>query len=280
MRRIFIGVVFIISIIGLIFVGCGEVNHYNANKARPEMVFYVGSTMVKPISVLVDHFEKNKNCRIKIIQGGSQALYERLKKGKNGDLYVPETFQYRKDNLEEGILKESVLVGYNKAVMLVKKGNPLGIDGGLFQLSNPDNKVVICNPDSSAIGEETKKILGKYGRFQEVLSNTSLLARNFMEMIEAIESEKVDVGIGWYAITVWRENKEKIEAIEIEGNYVQKKKITMSLVDYSKEKELVKDFMEYATSRDGRQTFKKFGFLDEDDINKLMEVSFGHMLSN
>ena len=51
-------------------------------KAKPELIFYCGITMVKPMKVIASHIEKTQNCTIKIVQGGSADLYSSLKFSK------------------------------------------------------------------------------------------------------------------------------------------------------------------------------------------------------
>jgi molybdate transport system substrate-binding protein len=242
---------------------------------KPQLLFYIGITMVKPIAQLVEEFEKENNCEIIVSQGGSQDLYDSLKQSQQGDLYMPGSYSYRKNNLGDGILlDDAVLVGYNKASIVVAKGNPLGFTNDLVQLSNPENRVVICNPDSGSIGKETKKILEAHGTFDEVFSNAIYLTTDSRNLTDAIANKDADICINWHATTAWEGNRENVDAILIDEEYAKKKMLILSLTSFSEEPELTKKFMEYASSEHGRQVFKDYGFLDDKDLETIDGVTF------
>ncbi|PLY06705.1 MAG: molybdenum ABC transporter substrate-binding protein, partial [Desulfuromonas sp.] len=122
----------------LIFlVGCSNDSLTDESASRPELLFYVGITMVKPVSELAREFEHANNCRIKIIQGGSQDLYDSLKTSGLGDLYLPGSLSYRSRNFADGLLLDTRFVGYNQASIMVAKGNPQGFPSDLSLFSNP-----------------------------------------------------------------------------------------------------------------------------------------------
>ena len=89
------------------------------SKDKEELVFYIGITMVKPVDVLAKEFEKENNCKIKILQGGSQDLYNSIKSSKIGDLYLPGSTSYRTNNLKDGLIS-SIEVDENKIITNTK----------------------------------------------------------------------------------------------------------------------------------------------------------------
>jgi molybdate transport system substrate-binding protein len=231
-----------------------------------ELLFYVGITMVKPMSLLAEEFEKSSECKIKILQGGSKDLYDSLKMSKKGDLYMPGSVSYRERFLHEGLLDEAVFVGYNKAALVVKKGNPKKIPASLDALSDSNYMVVLGNEQSGSIGAETKKILEKYGNYQEAMLNTIYLTTDSRNLTKAIKDGEADVVLNWYATTFWDENKNAVEGIPLDERYAKKKMLTLNLLKSSTNKDETKKFMEFATSKRGREVFYEYGFLDEKDL--------------
>lgn len=268
MKKNSIVVIVIFSIVFLNLVGCQA----NENNEKKEMLFYIGITMVKPVSELVEIFEKENDCVIKIIQGGSNDLYESIDASNRGDLYLPGSNFYRLNNYESGYFLEGQFVGYNKATLVVKKGNPLGFTGDLSALADKNNRVVICNPDSGSIGKETKKILEKYGNFEEVFANALYLTSDSRNITKAISSNEADISINWYATIFWDDNEDKVEGIIIDEKYALKKKLVFSLLKSSENKELARKFMKYASSEEGKSIFYKYGFLDDSDLDEYDEV--------
>lgn len=264
MTALIIGMLMLINM-----TGCAE-----QEVEKPQMLFYIGITMVKPVAQLVEEFEVENNCEIKIVQGGSQDLYDSLEQSREGDLYLPGSYSYREKTLDKGLLLDAVFVGYNKAALMVKEGNPKGFTNALSQLEEKENRVVICNPDSGSIGRESKKILDAYGNFDAVFSNSIYLTTDSRNLTDAIASGDADICINWYATAMWDENSAYVDAIEIDPAYAKKKMLIMSLLKESKYPELTKKFMEYASSEHGRDVFKAYGFLDDEDIENIDQVEF------
>jgi len=269
-----------LSIVALFFSGCGdkkgseEVKSESVAAKKPELLFYCGITMVKPIAEIAKIIEERENCTIKITQGGSKDLYASLKNSQKGDLYLPGSLSYRKENLKDGILQDAVLVGYNKASLAVKKGNPKNVKGDLEELFREDLNIVLCSPDSGSIGRETKNILTKYGKYDEAMKKSIYITTDSRNLNKALDQGDADVVINWYATTLWSENKDKVEPIVIDEKYAEKKKLIINLLSFSQNKEIAKKFMDFAASKEGRDIFKKYGFLDEYDYNNIDKDSF------
>jgi molybdate transport system substrate-binding protein len=236
-------------------------------KSEEQMLFYVGITIVKPIAELAKSFMEENNCEIEIIQGGSQDLYDSLKLSNKGDLYLPGSLSYREAYKSEGILLDAKIVGYNQAAIQVKKGNPLNITSDLSKLEDENLKVILCNPDSGSIGDETKKILESYGNYDEAINNALFLTTDSRNIIKAFSEDNADISINWHATLTWEENKYIVESIPIDEKYAQRKILAINLLKSSDNPELAMKFIEYATSDIGRETFKKYGFLSDEDLD-------------
>ncbi|MBN2797477.1 MAG: substrate-binding domain-containing protein [Clostridia bacterium] len=241
---------------------------------KPELLFYIGITMVKPVMELKETFEAEHDCIIRIVQGGSQDLYDSLKTSEEGDLYMPGSYSYRLNNLEDGLLLDAVLVGYNKASLVVKEGNPLGFSNDLSQLADKNIKVVICNPDSGSIGSETKKILDAYGNYEDVFDNAIYLTTDSRNLTDAIVDGDAELCINWFATTVWEDNVDLVDAILIDEIYAEKKMLIMNLIKTSRYPDLTLEFMAYASSEHGKSVFKKYGFIDDEDLEIMDKVEF------
>ncbi len=241
---------------------------------KKELLFYIGITMIKPVNELAKEFEKEHNCTIKILQGGSQDLYESIISSKTGDLYLPGSVSYRNKHLEDGILLDGTFVGYNKVALVVKKGNPLGIKADLNELSNPKYRVVLGNEKSGSIGKKTKKVLDNFGNYEDAILNTVYLAPDSRNLTKAISSGEADLVLNWYATTFWDDNKSFVEPLVIDEKYAKKAKLVFNLLQTSKNKSLTKKFMDYAASTKGREIFYKYGFLDKNDLKNFDKVTF------
>jgi molybdate transport system substrate-binding protein len=206
--------------------------------------------------------EKKYNCNIKIIQGGSKDLYKSLALSKQGDIYLPGSDSYRKNNIKDGYLLDSQYIGYNKAAIFVQKGNPKNVKN-MDDLLNEEIATVLCSPNSGSIGKMTKKLLVSYKGedfFDEAYDLAVEIGTDSRNLNKALIEKKVDMTINWRATGFWDENSKYIDIIEIDEKYAPKKKLVLNLLKFSKHPEIVKDFMEYAASKDGQEIMQRYGF--------------------
>jgi molybdate transport system substrate-binding protein len=229
---------------------------------KKELLIYCGITMIKPMSDIARIIEEQENCRIIITKGGSGNLLKSIKINKVGDLYLPGSDSYIKTCLQENIVTDTVFVGYNKAALMVQKGNPKGITADLSNLTSKEYSIVIGNPDSGSIGRETKKILEKRGIFQEVAANALKMTTDSKELVRVLKDKEADLVINWYATSTWAENVSCVHVLGISEKYARKKKLVIGLLRTSKYPEIARKFMEYAASEQGQELFRKYGLYD------------------
>jgi len=239
------------------FASCGT-NTEKKDTATKELLIYCGSTMSKPISEIAKIIEVQENCKIQISIGGSGNLYKSILANKIGDLYLPGSETYVKTGFDENIITDTVFVGINKAVIMVKKGNPKNISN-ISDLANLDYRVIIGDPNSGSIGKETKKILDKKELFDKVSENAIHLTIDSKDLILSLKNDEADIIINWYAPYTWDNNKDFIDLINIDKEYAKQKNLYLSLLTYSKYPDIAKKIMEYAKSKEGQNIFKKYG---------------------
>ncbi len=251
--------VILLAVVSAFVSGCGQTKKEEKKK---ELLIYCGITMIKPMSDIARIIEEQENCKIIITKGGSGNLLKSIRINKIGDLYLPGSDSYVKTCLDEGLVTETVHVGYNKAAMMVQKGNPKRITADLNNLASKEYYVVICNPSSGSIGRETKKILDKKGIFQEVQDNARVITTDSKDMSLALINKQADLVINWYATSTWPDNKSYIDVLPIGEEFATKKRLAIGLLKMSSHQEIARKFMEYAASDKGRELFNKYGLYD------------------
>lgn len=257
--------------------GCNDTQEKKAPQSMqtPELIFYVGITMVKPMTELAKQFEAKEGVKIKILQGGSEDLYQSAKSSGAGDLYMPGALSYRTKYLHEGILtSDAVLVGYNRAALMVKKGNPLSIQADLKVLLDQRYKTVLCNPESGSIGSETKKILNSAGIYGDAMARSIYLTTDSRNLIKAIKEGDADVILNWRATGFWDGNKDVVDVLDLPEEIASKSTLVLIPLKSSKYPEKVRAFMEFARSVEGRKVFYQFGFLNDDELAKFETLQF------
>jgi len=218
--------------------------------------------MVKPMEKIAHIIEKRYNCKIRIIQGASQDLYDALKLAKKGDLYLPGSNSYRTKFLHEGYLLDAEYIGVNKAAIFVQKNNPLHIKS-LDDFKNTHLNIILANSQSGSIGKNTKKILEKFGGidfFDTVFDSAIEIGTDSTDINNAFKLKNADIAINWKATAFFKENKPYISIVNINKKYAPSKKLVINLLSFSKYPIISKTFMKYAKSQEGQQIMEQYGF--------------------
>jgi molybdate transport system substrate-binding protein len=233
--------------------------------AKTELIFYCGITMVKPMSEIAKIIEKKYNVKIKILQGGSGDLYDSLSLSKKGDLYLPGSDTYIKKHLSEGLLGYKKYIGYNQIAIFVKKNNPHKVKN-LDDLTRNDLSVSLGNPETCSMGKATNKVLKKYKGedfLYEVEDNMALYSSDSRDFNQLLKHNQVDVGLNWKATAFFPENRKYIDIVEINEKYAPKKRLVLTLLNFSKNKKIAKAFIDFSASMAGQKIMREYGFLDE-----------------
>jgi molybdate transport system substrate-binding protein len=242
--------------------GGGDTAGSSAAADQPELLVYTGVTMVKPMTEIAKIIEEQEGCTITIKSGGSGDLLTEIKESQAGDLYLPGSDSYIKQCEEEKLVTESAHVGFNKAAMMVQKGNPKNISADLESLLNPEYTVIIGDHTSGSIGKETQKILANKRIYEKVRDSAVTLAAESKDMMDKLKNKEADLIINWYATATWPENVSDVEAIPIDEEFAPRKKLVLGLLTISKNPELAQKFMAYAASTEGKDIFNKYGLYD------------------
>lgn len=224
---------------------------------------HCGTTMVKPIKEMAKVFESKYNCRVKLVKGGSQDLFDSLKFLKNIDLYLPGSSAYLKKHKADNFFISSKYIGFNQAVIFVQKSNPKSINS-LEDFENKDIKTMLCNPDSGSIGKNSKNVLTSYKGeefYDKIYSSTTLLGSDSKTINKKLREKSVDMAINWRATAFFDDNSKYIDIVDIDKQYAPKKKLMLTLLSFSPEPILAQEFMNFASSKEGQSIMKKYGFL-------------------
>jgi molybdate transport system substrate-binding protein len=227
--------------------------------AVPTLKFYCGVTMAKAMRMIANKFEAKTGAKIIIIKGGSGSLYKKILHSQSGDLYLPGADKYIKDD-QNGLFVYTRLVGYNRPVILVQKGNPKGITG-LDDFLNPAVRVVIGDKHSGSVGKITKKILTTYKgeKFYQKVYNRAKKVPTSVEIVQALKADMADTSINWKAAAFDGDNSKYVDYINI-PYIAPKQKLILAVIKYSLHPELAKQFVDFATQAENKALMKSKGF--------------------
>ncbi|MES9940727.1 MAG: substrate-binding domain-containing protein [Candidatus Thiodiazotropha sp. 6PLUC2] len=257
-----------ISLLGILGFAAYFINSLLFTPPQPpykkELLVYCGITLIKPMSEIASILEEREGIKISIIKGGSGNLLKSIRFNRIGDLYLPGSESYIKQANDEGLISESIHVGYNKAALMVRKGNPKKVKPDLSELLRPDLYVVLGNADSGSIGKETKKILSSAGLLENVMLNVRELTTDSKRLTDVINNSEADLVINWFAPSTWPENSNFIDTLPIDEQYANKKRLVLGLLSTAKYPKIARLFLDYASSKDGIDIFNRYGLYSVD----------------
>ncbi len=229
-------------------------------KTQKEILIYCGMTMTQPVMELGALVEKEKNCRVRMTYGESQWLKDTALATKTGDVYFPGSPSYLKSMLADKTVVETVEVGENRIVFMVKKGNPKKVKGDLRELLRNDIKIVLGDPDKGSIGRETKISLDKMEIYSRAVARALYLTPDSKGLAQAIRQGDADVVVNWKPLAVLQENAQQMDIIILPAGQTEKRTLTMGRLSFSRHVDLAKYFLERAVSEEGRAIFNTYGF--------------------
>lgn len=229
---------------------------------KPEMLLYCGITMVRPMTEIVQSFEKRENVRITIAQGGSEDLYQSAKKSGVGDWYLPGEPSYRDKHLSEGLFGDHINVGYNQMALMVQKGNPKRVKADPREMLRKDLIAILGNAESGSVGQEAKSILDHLGIYPQAVQAAAFLAPDSRSLANAMKKGEADVTLTWRATGFFADNAARLDVIDLDTKIARPQALLLIQLKSSKHAETAKRFMAFAAGDEGQAVFRRYGFLD------------------
>jgi len=216
--------------------------------AKPNLLFYCGTAMVKPMLKVASEIEKKYHCKVTIIQGASRDLFESIRVAQKGDLFLPGNSDYIDQKGKYFTYQK--YIGYNQLALFVQKGNPLHIKG-LDDLVRNDLLVVIGNPETCSAGKVTEETLLRYkGKvfLEKVKYNISSYAADSRDMNQMFLKKQVELGLNWIATSRFPDNKEAIDTVSLLELSSSRKSLILATLKFSKYPEIAQAFIDYVLS--------------------------------
>ncbi|MBN2644548.1 MAG: substrate-binding domain-containing protein [Desulfuromonadaceae bacterium] len=243
-----------------LLVSCSEQPEQTAQK---ELLIYCGTTMAGAVRSVADEFEKKEDCVIKILSEGSGNLLLSIRINRVGDLFLPGSEQYVEACRQEGLVDQTKIIGYNRAVLLVAKGNPLNLTPDLTQFVSGRYRTVLGIAESSSIGKETREILTQQGLYDVAINHATFLATDSKDILELLRSGKADLALNWTASALTSpENREAVDLIALPKPLRHSHPLIMAVLTTARQPELADKFLDWITCDVGRSILASYGFGD------------------
>lgn len=252
-----------LSFIFFILMGCKQgvktdkkVESYTA----PELLIYCENGMVSPILEISNYFQTQYKCKVRIHNDCSKNLIGLINYSQKGDLFIPDSYQAiaKLSKANPHIISDSLYLGVNQLVFIVKKGNPEAFDGTLLSLSKREHAVLLANPETSSLGFETKKLLQSGQIYDPIMSNVLALSVDSRGIVRSIINGEASVAIDWLSSFYYNSNKNSVDTISLQTNY-DFPQVYASVLKSTEQSGLAHSFLATLSSGYGTEVFAKHG---------------------
>lgn len=179
---------------------------------QPELTLYAGSMLRSAIEDTITAFEEREGIRVTRVYNGCGILVGQMKAGHVPDAYFAcdaEFMQQVKD-----LFPESQAVSQNELVILVKKGNPLGV-GSLKDLSRSGLRVGIGHEKQCAMGWITQRTFVESGLQAELMKNVVVQTPTGDMLVNQMRSGSLDAAVAYLSNAAGA--SDDLDAIRIQG---------------------------------------------------------------
>lgn len=243
---------------------------------RDGLFMFCAAGMRPAIERIAIEYKNEYGVPVRLQYGGSNTLLSQLEVGKVGDLYLAADDSYTELARQKGLVQEVIPVATMRLVIAVAAGNPKAILG-INDLLRTDVRVVLGNPDQTAIGKLTRRVLeesGHWSALEKHVTQNGVFKPTVNDAANDVKLGSVDASIVWDATA--RQYPE-IEAIRVPELDKGTGHITVGVITNSKTPTAALRFARYIASPDrGLNEFQALGYepVDGDQWAEVPELTF------
>jgi accessory colonization factor AcfC len=221
---------------------------------------YSSGAVAPPVKKVAEEFKEKHGVDFEFTVGKAEELISEVTELKQGDVltcgaeFILDEAQVK--GLIFGETRRSV--GYRKSAILVSKGNPKGIES-IYDLANDGIKVGISI--GGCLLGIWDEVSSKAGIIDKIRKNITEFADGCGAVVALINQKKVDAIIGWDAFQrLWPAN---LEIVDLPKELQVFRSTGIAVIQFSKNKETAKQFIEYIASENGKKVYRAYGWIHE-----------------
>lgn len=204
-----------------------------------------------------------------ITYGGGGEILSKMILAKKGDVFVAPEQKFIETAAEKQAIDPGTIgsLAYMIPVIAVPKGNPKNITC-LSDMAKPGVRVAITRAETTLLGRFAPEIFEKAGLSESINKNIVTTASDPNNLLNMLFMGQVDVGIIWnfYGTSA----SDKIEIVFLAPEQLTGTgQIQAAMSAYSKDDKLARGFIDFLTSSQSKEVFKKHGYIaDSEEVKK------------
>lgn len=231
------------------------------NGYSESIMVYCGAGMKKPMDEIGQLFQQQFGTTVYFNFAGANTLLTQMELTEEGDAYMPGASSFMDIAMEKGLIDYQLLICYHIPIITVPEGNPANI-ATINDLGRDGVRLIWGDPEVTPIGQAGKRILEKMNLYDKIWPNVIATFPTMNEIMVQISLGQADASINWWDTVKFVDN---IDLIEIPINQNEIKVIPIGTTTFSKNPETAEAFVDYCASDEGKNVFKKYGFITYPD---------------
>ncbi|MFW6111334.1 MAG: substrate-binding domain-containing protein [Thermoproteota archaeon] len=219
---------------------------------------YSAGAVAPPVKKVAEQFRVKQGIDFEFTVGKAEELISEITELEQGDvLTCGAEYIFDEAQVKGLILGESRRsVGYRGSVILVAKGNPKGIESISDLADDGINVGVSVGGCLLGVWDD---VASKAGLIDPIRKNIMEFADGCGAVVGLINQKKVDAIIGWDAFQkLWPAT---IEVIDLPRELQVFRSTGIAVIQFSKQKETAKQFINYVTSEKGKKIYRSYGWI-------------------
>lgn len=223
----------------------------------PELTLFTGGLMRPAIQDTIDRFEEREGVTVLEVPNGCGVLVAKMRLGEHPDAYFACDTSFMK--MVNDLFLEPVDVSGTEMVLITRKGGKFESLRNIDSLATADLRLGLCNPEFSALGDLSKRLLQKRGHWNAINDRNLVvdLPSTADRLVDSVVLGAMDAAIVYRANTVLQKEKLNVHSID-DPTAAAVQPIAVG-VD-SKYPLLTQRFLNAIRSADSRAQFEDLGF--------------------
>lgn len=222
---------------------------------QPEITLYSGSMLRPAIEQTIVDFEQREGVRVTRVYNGCGILVAQMKAGQVPDAYFACDLEFM--NQVRDLFPTSEDVSQNELVILVKKGNPLGIKT-LKDLTRDGLRVGIGHEKQCAMGWLTQRTFDEGGVKTEIMKNVVVQTPTGDMLVNQMRSGSLDAAVAYLSNAAGA--ADFLDAIRIQGIPCSVATQPFGIAKNSRHKQLVERLRQALRAESSKSRFTSEGF--------------------
>lgn len=228
------------------------------NMLAKRLHVYSSGAVAPPVKKCAKEFKAKHEVDFEFTVGKAEELISEITELKQGDvLTCGAEFIFDEAQVKGLIFGETRRsTGYRKSAILVSKGNPKRIVS-ISDLANEGIKVGVSI--GGCLLGVWDEVASKAELVDKIRKNITEFADGCGAVVALINQKKVDAVIGWDAFQkLWPAT---LEVVDLPHELQVFRSTGIALIQFSKNKETAKQFIDYVTSEKGKKVYSSYGWI-------------------